>query len=151
MVPGDPGMTYRDVVCTDASEWSSLFEDGACELAFTCYDPFGYGEVKSTNALAAVVGGMKPTWPTATMTAAAGDSVKVTNSGSGLYVLIERSFAAGDIVAIDFTAETVTINGEDASADVSVASDFFSLEPGPCALAFDGCSDHTVTWYERWA
>lgn len=61
VVPGDPGMTYRDAVCTYASEWSSLFEDGCCELAFTCYDPFGYGEVKSTTGLAAVVGGTKPT------------------------------------------------------------------------------------------
>ena len=44
VVPGDPGMTYKDAVCTDASDWSSLFEDGSCELAFTCYDPYGYGE-----------------------------------------------------------------------------------------------------------
>ncbi|MEE1372173.1 MAG: phage tail family protein [Parolsenella sp.] len=149
VVPGDPGMTYRDAVCTDASEWSSLFEDGSCELAFTCFDPFGYGKSASTSGTAAIVGGTKPTWPTAEPTASAGSSVKVTDAGSGLYVLVEREFAAGDAVVMDFAAETVSVNGEDASADVSVASDFFSLEPGPVSLTFSGCLAHVVSWVER--
>ena len=151
VVPGDPGMTYKDAVCTDASDWSSLFEDGSCELAFTCYDPYGYGEAKSSTGTALSVGGTKATWPTTSLTAVAGDSVKVTDSGTGLYVLVERTFSEGDSVVVDFVAETVRVNGEDASADVSVASDFFALEPGAHVLAFSGCSAHVVSWVERWA
>lgn len=150
-VPGNPGMTYRDAVCTDASDWSSLFEDGSCELGFTCYDPYGYGETVSSSETAVEVGGTVATWPTADLTAVAGNSVKVADSGSGLYVLVEHAFSAGDSVVVYFAAETVTVNGVDASADVSVASDFFSLEPGAHTLAFSGCSAHVVSWVERWA
>ncbi len=150
-VPGDPGMTYKDAVCTDASDWSSLFEDGSCELAFTCYDPYTYGETVSSPGTAVEVSGTVATWPTAELTAAAGSAVKVTDSVSGTYVLVERTFSTGDSVVVDFAAKTVTVNGVDASADVSVASDFFVLEPGAHTLAFNGCSTHVVSWVERWA
>ena len=154
-VPGDPGMTYRDAVCTDASDWSSLFEDGSCELGFTCYDPYAHGETASSTGTAIEVGGTVATWPTVELTAVAGSAVKVEDAGSGLYVLVERSFSAGDSIVADFAVETVAVNGEDASADASadasVASDFFALQPGSCSLAFSGCSAHTVSWFERWA
>ena len=84
-----------------------------------------------------------------TLTALAGTSVKVAD-GLGRYVLVEREFAAGDEVVMDFAAETVTVEGEDASADVAVESTFFPLSPGTHALAFSGCSAHTAAWTERW-
>lgn len=146
---GEPGLTWRDAVVTGVSDWDSLFEDGSCEVEFTCFDPVAYGEEKSSAASALTVGGTWATWPVATLTALAGTSVKVAD-GSGRYVLVERTFAAGDVVVMDFAAEVVTVDGVDASADVAVESTFFSLTPGSHTLAFSGCSAHTVEWVERW-
>lgn len=148
-LPGEPGLSWRDAVVTDASDWDSLFEDGSCELAFTCFDPVAYGEGKSSAASTFTVGGMWATWPVVEMTALAGSSVKVADE-LGRYVLVEREFAAGDVVVMDFAAEAVTVDGVDASAGVAVESTFFSLAPGSHTLAFSGCSTHTVEWVERW-
>ena len=148
-LPGEPGLSWRDAVVTDASDWDSLFEDGSCEVAFTCFDPVAYGEDASSTGTSVTVGGTWRTWPVVTLTASAGSSVKVTDE-LGRYVLVERSLAAGDEVVMDFAAEAVTVDGEDASADVAVESTFFPLEPGAHALTFAGCSAHEVTWRERW-
>lgn len=148
-ITGEPDLTWRDAVVTDASGWDSLFEDGSCELAFTCFDPVAYGEGKSSAGTALAVGGTWATWPVVTLTALAGPSVKVAD-GLGRYVLVERTFAAGDVVLLDFQREAVTVDGVDASADVAVESTFFSLAPGSHTLAFSGCSAHTVEWVERW-
>ena len=148
-LPGEPGLSWRDAVVTDASDWDSLFEDGSCELAFTCFDPVAYGEGKSSAAGTLTVGGTWETWPVVTLTALAGPSVKVAD-GLGRYVLVERQFSAGDEVLLDFQREAVTVEGEDASADVAVESTFFSLSPGAHSLTLSGCSAHTVAWVERW-
>ena len=68
----------------------------------------------------------------------------------GRYVLVERDLSAGDEVVMDFSAESVTVGGEDASTDVAVESAFFSLSPGAHVLTFSGCSAHEVAWTERW-
>lgn len=146
---GESDLTWRDAVVTGVSDWDSLFEDGSCEVEFTCFDPVAYGGEKSSAASTLTVGGTWATWPVVTLTALAGSSVKVADE-LGRYVLVERTFAAGDVVLLDFQHEVVTVEGEDASADVAVESTFFSLEPGPHALAFPGCSAHTVEWVERW-
>lgn len=148
-LPGEPGLSWHDAVVTDASDWDSLFEDGSCELAFTCFDPVAYGEGKSSAASTFTVGGTWATWPVVEMTALAGSSVKVTD-GLGRYVLVECEFSAGDVVVMDFAAEAVTVDGVDAASGVAVESTFFSLEPGTHALTFSGCSAHTVEWVERW-
>lgn len=148
-LPGEPGLSWRDAVVTDASDRDSLFEDGSCEVEFTCFDPVAYGDGKSSTASTLTVGGTWTTWPVVTLTALAGSSVKVTDE-LGRYVLAERQFSAGDVVVMDFVAEAVTVGGEDASADVAVESTFFSLTPGSHTLAFSGCSAHTVEWVERW-
>ena len=148
-LPGEPGLTWRDAVVTDASGWDSLFEDGSCVIELTSFDPVAYGEEKSSEASALTVGGTWATWPVVTLAALAGDSVKVADE-SGRYVLVERTFAAGDVVVMDFAAESVAVEGADASADVAVESTFFSLDPGARTLAFSGCSAHTVSWTERW-
>lgn len=148
-ISGEPGLSWRDAVVTDVSEWDSLFEDGSCTVSFTCFDPVAYGDEASSTAVAFEVGGTWATWPVVTLTALAGLPVKVAD-GLGRYVLVERAFAAGDVVVMDFAAEAVTVGGEDVSADVAVESTFFALEPGEHELAFSGCSAHTVAWTERW-
>lgn len=146
---GEPDLTWRDAVVTGVSDWDSLFEDGSCEVEFTCFDPVAYGEGKSSAASTLTVGGTWETWPVVEMTALAGSSVKVAD-GLGRYVLVEREFAAGDVVVMDFASEAVTVDGVDAASGVAVESTFFSLEPGTHALTFSGCSAHTVEWVERW-
>lgn len=146
---GEPDLTWRDAVVTGVSDWDSLFEDGSCEVEFTCFDPVAYGDGKSSTASTLTVGGTWETWPVATLTALAGSSVKVTDE-LGRYVLVERELSAGDEVVMDFAAEAVTVGGEDAASDVAVESTFFSLTPGSHTLAFSGCSAHTVEWVERW-
>ena len=146
---GEPDLTWRDAVVTGVSDWDSLFEGGSCEVEFTCFDPVAHGDGKSSAASTLTIGGTWPTWPVVTLTALAGSSVKVTD-GLGRYVLVERTFAAGDVVVMDFAAESVTVDGADASADVAVESTFFSLAPGSHSLTFSGCSAHTVAWVERW-
>lgn len=148
-LPGEHGLAWRDAVVTDASDWDSLFEDGSCEVAFTCFDPVAYGEERASTSSILTVSGTWATWPVVEMTTLAGSSVKVTDE-LGRYVLVERTFAAGDEVLLDFQREAVTVGGEDASADVAVESTFFSLDPGAHTLTFSGCSTHTIEWVERW-
>ncbi len=150
VVPGDPELTYRDAVCTGCGEWSSLFADGHAEVEFTCYDPFGYGELRMADTAAFEVGGTWRTWPVVTVTAAAGSSVVVSDRASGAYVAVDMAFVGGEAVVLDFQAETCLVDGIDCSAAVSIESGFFALEPGSCALGFTGCSAHTVSWHERW-
>ena len=150
VVPGDPETTYRDAVCTACGSWSSLFADGSAEVEFTCYDPIGYGSQLATESAAFEVGGTWPTWPVVSVVAAAGSSVEVADGESGAYVLVEKSFAGGEKVVVDFQAETCLVDGADASACVSIASEFFSLVPGARKLVFSGCGSHSVSWFERW-
>ena len=151
VVPGDPELTYRDAVCTGCGNWSSLFADGHAEVKFTCYDPIGYGARRTTDAAAFQVGGSWPTWPVVTLVAVAGSAVEVADGDSGACVLVQKAFAGGEEVVIDFEAETCVVDGADASACVAVESEFFSLTPGAHELAFSGCRSHSVAWFERWA
>ena len=149
VVPGEGALTWRDAVVTGVSDWDTLFEDGSCAVDFTCYDPVAYGAGRSCAGTELEVLGTWPTFPAVTLTATAGSAVKVADD-AGRYVLVERGLSAGDEVAMDFAAESVTVDGEDASADVGVGSTFFSLAPGAHVLTFSGCSAHEVTWTERW-
>ncbi len=150
VVPGDPEITYRDAVCTGCGDWSSLFADGSAEVEFTCCDPVGYGVERSTDTAVFQVGGSWETWPVVAVVAAAGSAVEVADAESGAYVLVEKAFAGGESVVIDFQREACAVDGADASACVSVASEFFSLAPGARELVFAGCASHSVSWFERW-
>ena len=149
VVPGEGALTWRDAVVTGVSDWDTLFEGGSCAVDFTCYDPVAYGAARSCAGTELEVLGTWPTLPAVTLTATAGSAVKVADD-AGRYVLVERDLSAGDEVVMDFAAESVTVGGEDASADVGVGSTFFSLPPGAHALTFFGCSAHEVAWTERW-
>ena len=150
VVPGDPEMTYRDAVCTACGAWSSLFADGFADVEFTCYDPVAYGSQLATETAAFEVGGTWPTWPVVSVVAAVGSAVEVADGDSGAYVLVEQAFVGGEKVVIDFQAETCLVDGVDASASVSIASEFFALAPGARELVFSGCESHSVSWFERW-
>lgn len=147
-LPDEPEFEYRDVVCTDAGSWSSLFEDGQGEVTFTLLDPVAYGRERTETGTAFEVDGTCPTWPTFELVAAAGSIVQVGRGDA--FVRVEHAFSGGEVVCIGCEGEGVTIDGVDARANVTLASDFFSLAPGSVTLAFSGCSAHVTAFNERW-
>ena len=147
-LPDEPEYEYRDVVCTDAGSWSSLFEDGSGEVSFALLDPVAYGLARSEAGTSFEVGGTWPTWPAFELTASAGSAVQVGCDGE--FVRVERAFSGGEVVRIVCETEGVTVDGIDARADVALSSDFFSLNPGNITLAFSGCSAHATAFHERW-
>ena len=155
-LPGEPGLVYRDAVCTDAGSWDNLFEDGSCELVFTAFDPVAWGQEQEKLAaagsagLSLLVGGTYRTWPTFVMEASAGGGVVVEDAGAGACVEVERAFLGGEEVVVDCAAGRAWVDGEAADADVTLDSDFFCLEPGSHELSFTGCADFTTNFTERW-
>ncbi len=149
-LPDEPGLVWRDVVCTDAGEWDRLFEDGSCELGFTAFDPAAYGAARSVSGTAVVVGGTWRTWPRIEMTARAGSSVAAELAVPSRRVEVARPFSGGEQVVVDCEGRTVTVDGEDALADVTLESDLFYLPPGPCSMTFTGASAFTTYFTERW-
>lgn len=147
-LPGEPELEYRDAVCTDAGSWSSLFEDGEGEVLFTLLDPVAYGRAHSETGTSFEVGGSWPSWPTFELVASAGSAVQV-GCGDAI-VRVEHAFSGGEVVRVDCETEGVTIDGVDARADVTLASDFFSLATGNRTLTFSGCASHVTAFHERW-
>jgi hypothetical protein len=149
VVPGEPTLAWRDAICTGVSDWSTLFSEGSATVTFLCMDPIAWGAAASSGADSFSVGGTWPTWPKVEMVAEAGSSLSVACGGATLAA--ERAFAAGDVVVADCAAQTVAVGGIDATADVTLGSDFFAIGPGDVSLSFSGCSSHVVRWTERWA
>ena len=147
-LPDEPEYEYRDVVCTDAGSWSSLFEDGEGEVVFTLLDRVAYGRERTETGTSFEVGGSWPAWPAFELVASAGSAVQVGCGGS--FVRVEHAFSGGEVVRIDCESEGVMIDGVDARADVALSSDFFSLSPGSCELGFTGCTSHATAFRERW-
>lgn len=151
VVPGEPGLEWRDVVCAGSTGWPTPLADASATVTFLCLDPIAYGAERSSAGEAFEVGGTWPTRPVVEMTATAGSGASVACAATGEHVELARTLAAGDLVRIDCAAQAATVNGADATADVALGSDFPSLAPGRVALAFSGCSSHLVRWRERWA
>ena len=147
-LPDEPEFEYRDVVCTDAGMWSSLFEDGHGDVEFALLDPIAYGMERIEHDASFEVGGTWPTWPTFELVASTGSAVQVSYGGK--LVRIEHSFAGGEDVLIDCEREAVTIDGVDARADVTLASDLSTFAPGACDLLVTGCASFEVRFRERW-
>ena len=147
-LPSEPELEYRDVVCADAGVWSSLFEDGYGDVEFALLDPIAYGMERIEHGSSFEVGGTWPTWPTFELVASTGSAVQVSYGGK--LVRIEHSFAGGEAVLIDCEREAVTIDGVDARADVTLASDLSTFSPGACDLSVTGCASFEVRFRERW-
>ena len=68
----------------------------------------------------------------------------------------ESNYAAGQIlgdtdpISYPATPHLVFTLPRIAQAGVTLASDFFRLEPGDVELVFTGCATHAVTFRERW-
>lgn len=149
-LPGEPGLSYRDVFCTDSSDWSHLFEDGSCELAFLALDPVAWGEevASSTNTL--TLGGTWPSFPVLTGTASAASALGFAEGPGLRWMSVIGPFEGGEQVVVDCGAGRVTVDGEAVDADVQLGSDFFALVPGSHSLVVAGFSSWTVACCERW-
>lgn len=150
-VPGEPGLEWHDAVCAGSTGWPTPLADASATVTFLCLDPIAYGAERSSAGDAFEVGGTWPTQPVVELTATAGSGASVACVATGERVELARTLAAGDLVRVDCAAQTVAVNGVDATADVTLESDFFGLAPGRAALSFSGCSSHLVLWRERWA
>lgn len=137
------------MVCSGISDWSSLFSEGSATVTLLALDPIAYGAGRSSTAASFEVGGTWPTWPVVEMAAVAGEDLEVALGDS--FVRMSLALSEGDKVVIDTAAQTVTVEGQDATGDVMLASDFFALPPGRVGLLFVSCSSHAVRWRERWA
>lgn len=147
-LPDEPEFEYRDAVCTEAGAWSSLFEDGYGEVEFALLDPVAYGMERIEHGASFEVGGTWPTWPTFELVASTGSAVQVSYGGK--LVRIERPFMGGEAVLVDCEHEVVTVDGADARADVTLASDLSTFSPGACDLSVTGCASFEVCFRERW-
>ena len=147
-LPSEPELEYRDVVCADAGVWSSLFEDGYGDVEFALLDPIAYGMERIEHGSSFEVGGTWPTWPTFELVASTGSAMQVSYGGK--LVRIEHTFAGGEAVLIDCEREVVIVDGADARADVTLASDLSTFSPGACDLLVTGCASFEVRFRERW-
>lgn len=97
------------------------------------------------------IGGTYKTAPkvTATFTAAA-TNYKIAHA-NGQYVNVIRTFAASDVLVIDFEKELVTLNGNAIMPALDLASKFFYLDPGANALTVTATGQTTkVSYKEKW-
>lgn len=97
--------------------------------------------------------GSAPSFAVFTATfAASADSFKLLHVESGKYVLVSRSFKAGDVLVIDTYRGVVKLNGANIMRDVSVSSDFFPLSAGENHFIVTPNEGVTVqvAWTERW-
>lgn len=151
VICGEPELTWKDAVCTDSSGWSELFDGGWATIEFTCYDPIAYGRKRSSTDEIVKVGGSWPVLPYMELTCKGITDVEVTDIKTGKFVHMNTTVEAGSIITLDFEHEKATFNGEEASSDIALESEFFPIGPEDTELMFMGCSRHVVSWQERWA
>lgn len=151
VLPDDPEREYRDALLIAASAWSQLFESGECEITFTLFDPVAYGASRVEREGSFTVGGTWATLPEFRLVAVAGSAVQVALPSAGRLLRVEYGFAGGEAVVVDCEGERVWVDGGDVRDCVTLASDFFALEPGACELVFSGCTYFETRFRERWA
>ena len=150
VLPDEPEHAYRDALLVSVGEWSKLFSDGQCDVTFTLFDPVAYGRSCVERTSSFEVGGSWAKWPEFRLVASAGDGLAVACLAQGKAISLDYTFAGGEPIVIRCEDESVEICGVDARDVVTLGSDFFSLDPGTCALAFAGCGYFETRYFERW-
>ena len=149
ILPDDPDVYYMASV-SDASELSNLWNTGSCTITFHVYDPKAYGR-HLTHSLVAGLNEIHneataETYPVFNIRSTGG-KVKVEHVTSGKYVELDATAASGSTVVINMDDEQATINTNRSA--VTLASDFFPLEPGSNQIRVTNGSG-TIEWSERW-
>lgn len=143
---------WLDCVCTAVSLTSRSARRAEVEVSLAC-DPAYHGRTVTQSladgtALAATVGGNRPTWPTLALTASAAGRVSAAERMGGGSVTSAASLAAGAALAINMGARAMTVGGSRAA--VTLASDWWRLAPGEASVLVTNAAG-TIEWDERWA
>lgn len=120
------------------------------EVPMMMPDPRWYTLTESSQALAgtAVVGGTFPTPPRLQVTGTAAGPIAVTLAGRT--VQINTSLGSGQLLVVDFNANTITKAG--AALYSSVAQlQWFDLVPGNNVLTYSGGGTPVIYWRNAWA
>ncbi len=127
-----------------------------CEVEFTV--PSGFAEAIEQTTIFTASGTYSGTLPAPmiiTLTASAGDTLTITqgqySSPAPFIRLLDQEFAGGEVVIIDTEKRLVTVDGEDARADVDIDSDFenFVLLPGAFSVGAEGGVAESIVYRER--
>lgn len=128
-------------------------------------DPYWYATSATTDSWSmpaqgdtkALTGnaGTEPAQPTVTVTAASTGTMALvlTNGANSDALRLDGEVTAGDVIAVNTLAQTVTLNGSNARSLMS--GDWLSLEPGANTLTLTTLAGVTLTsivlsWRFRW-
>lgn len=121
---------------------------GEVEFTMMCFDPYFYGQERSFSLKAGSnpidVKGACEAYPTLELTAT-GASVRVTNEGTGDYVLVPGT-KSGSKLTMDMERQTVTMGGE--YVPVDLLSDYFAIT-GSAKVSVSGATG-TLKYRERY-
>ncbi len=121
--------------------------------------PSGYAEAVTATTVTGASGNYTGTLPAPTiitLTAAAGDSLTVTqdqySAPKPFIRLLDQEFVGGETVIIDTEKRLVTVNGADARPGVDIDSDFenFALLPGAFSVGAEGGAVESIVYRERY-
>ncbi len=125
--------------------------DGHIDAVFVIPSSFKEGESESTIAESfGTNSGTAPTPCVLTLSASAGESVKVTSDQTGEYVQITDTFVGGEVIRIDTETHYVTIDDVDSRSKVIVSSTYFDLLPGNWSITVTGCAITSVVYREKY-
>lgn len=149
----EPDKTYY-ARCDGATDLDEIVNVGRGSIKFVCPDPLAYGTAMSqviTGNPNVVNLGTYQAFPKITATfSVSAPYFKVMNGTKS--VLVNRSFAAGDVLVLDHQKNLVTVNGSRVMASLDLSSEFFALETGSNGLTVEppSVASTTVDWTERW-
>ncbi len=121
--------------------------------------PSGYAEAVTPTIITGstgTYGGTLPAPMVITLTAAAGDTLTITqgqySSPAPFIRLLDPGFEGGEVVIIDTEKRLVTVDGADARPDVDIDSDFenFVLLPGAFVISAEGGVVESIVYRERY-
>lgn len=148
----DPTMRLRALM-VDAPELDAWWPGASVTLRFRCDDPVAYGAARSVELAEGtsevVVGGTYAASPTFEVRARAGEAVRVADVGSGRFVQVAAAGTARTVTVACGRYGRCEVNGEPAPELVSLASRYFTLEPGRRQVSVEG-GPATMTYDERW-
>lgn len=124
-------------------------------VQFTAFDPYFIAinpTVKNiTSGTAYNYEGSKMTKPVLKVTlTAAGNSLTITDQIKGENIILNRTFAAGDIVTIDNQNRKILVNGQDARATMTISSRWFEIKPPQYKYSFSLAGTYEITYHAKW-
>ena len=142
---------------TGPVDMEQIVSAGIVKMSFLV--PAGYAEAITATTVNGSSGNYPGTLPAPTiitLTAAAGDSLTITqdqySAPKPFIRLLDQEFAGGETVIIDTEKRLVTVNGADARPGVDIDSDFenFKLLPGGFVVGAEGGVIENIVYRARY-